>query len=148
LTLNPRGKGAVTVTMNGNGLSPGAYEGFVHVLGTNSGVEERVPYWYGVGSTVPARITILDSTASGSPNAFVPDAVLFRVTDAAGINVPGLKPKATVIDGGGFIIGVGNQGSVNPGVFGLTVRLGPAAGANDFQIQAGPLTQTVTITGQ
>jgi minor extracellular serine protease Vpr len=148
LTLNPRGTGAVTVTMHGSGLSPGAYEGFIHVRGTNSGVEQRVPYWYGVGSHGPARITILDSTASGSPNAFVPDAVLFRVTDAAGINVPGFEPKATVIDGGGFVIGVGNQGSVNPGVFSLTVRLGPAAGANDFQIQAGPLTRTVTITGQ
>lgn len=148
LTLNPRAKGLVTVTINGSGLAPGAYEGFIHFLGTKSGVEERVPYWYGVGSTVPAHLTVLDSTTTASPNAFVADAVLFRVTDAAGINVPGVTPKATVIDGGGFIIGVGSQGSVSPGVFSLTVRLGPAAGANDFQIRVGELTQTVTITGQ
>ena len=148
LALNPRAKGAVTVTISANGLPPGAYQGFINVLGKNSGVEERIPYWYGVGSTVPARITILDSTATGSPNAFVPDAVLFRVTDAAGINVAVVKPKAAVIDGGGFIIGLGNPGSASPGVFSLTVRLGPIAGANDFQILVGELTQTVTITGQ
>ncbi len=148
ITLNKGAKGTVNVTITGNDLAPGAYEGFVHVAGTHSGVAQRVPYWYGVASGVPARITILDSTTTGSTNAFVADAALFRVTDAAGITVPGVKPKATVIDGGGLIVGIGNQNAVNPGVFGLTVRLGKTAGANDFQIQVGNLTQIVTITGQ
>lgn len=148
LTINASSKGHVTVTMSGAGLPPGAYEGFILVAGKHSGVTERVPYWYGVGSDVPARITILGGITSGSPSAVVSDAAVFRITDAAGINVPNLQPAATVIDGGGTVIGIASESEYSPGVFSLTVTLGPTAGANDYQIQVGNLTQTVTITSQ
>ena len=78
----------------------------------------------------------------------VPDAAQFRVTDANGITVPGVTPTASVIDGGGSILGIVDHSATNPGVFGLDVQLGPAAGSNDFQIRVGNLTQTVTIISQ
>ena len=149
LTLNPGASGTVTVGFSGFGLAAGAYEGFIRVLGTNSNVEQRVPYWYGVGSTVPARITILSTpTTSPKAGAVDTDAVLFRVTDASGITVPGLQPKATVVDGGGKVLSVNDDGLFYPGVFGLTLQYGAVAGSNDFQIQVGALSQTVTIVTQ
>jgi len=70
------------------------------------------------------------------------------VTDASGITVPGAQPTATVVDGGGKVLSVADDSALYPGVFGLGIQLGPAAGANDFQIQVGNLKQTVTIISQ
>jgi minor extracellular serine protease Vpr len=148
LTLDAGSAAAVTVAMTGFGLPTGAYEGFIHVLGTTSGVDERVPYWYGVGSTVPAHITVLSTVNNPKAGTVNQDAVLFRVTDVSGITVPGVKPSATVIDGGGSVLAVPSRDAFYPGVFGLNVKLGPAKGANDFQIQVGNLKQTVTIISQ
>ena len=148
LTLAPGTSSIVSVGISAFNLPPGGYEGFLHVLGTNSGVDERVPYWYGVGSTVPARITILNTATGPAAGSTVPNAALFRVTDATGITVPGVKPTATVIDGGGSVVGIVDQGLASPGVFGLQVQLGPVAGTNDFQIHVGNVTQTVTIVSQ
>src|SRR5262249_31902666 len=91
LTLDAGAKAILTVGMTGFELPPGAYEGFIHVLGTNSGVDERVPYWYGVGSATPARITILSTASNPSAGSTSQDAVLFRVTDASGITVPNVQ---------------------------------------------------------
>ena len=148
LTLEGGASGTVTVGFSSFGLPAGAYEGFIRVLGTNSNVEQRVPYWYGLGSTVPARITILSTPTNPKAGALDTDSVLFRVTDASGITVPGVQPKATVVDGGGQVVSVENDDPFFPGVFGLTLQYGPVAGSNDFQIQVGNLTQTVTIVTQ
>jgi subtilisin family serine protease len=145
LTLNPGASANVTVRMTGFGLSPGAYEGFIYVLGSKSGVEERVAYWYGVPSGVAANITVLDTVDNATPGAFVPNAVLFRVTDANGITVAA-DPQATVISGGGTVVSVVNRNASYPGVYALTARMGPAAGDNVFRIQVGSLTKDVTIT--
>jgi subtilisin family serine protease len=148
LTLDAGAKAILTVGMTGFELPPGAYEGFIHVLGTNSGVDERVPYWYGVGSTTPARITVLSTASNPSAGSTSQDAVLFRVTDASGITVPNVQPTATVVDGGGSVVGVFSLGAASPGVFALSVKLGPSPGTNDFQIRVGNLTQTVTLVSQ
>jgi hypothetical protein len=148
LTLAPGTSGLLSVSITGFNLPPGAYEGFLHVLGTNSCVDERVPYWYGVGSAVPGHLTILNTATTPAAGSTVPDAALFRVTDANGITVPGVTPTASVIDGGGSVLGIVDHSATNPGVFGLDVQLGPAAGSNEFQIQVGNLTQTVTIISQ
>ncbi len=148
LTLAAGASAEITVGMTGFGLPAGAYEGFIHVLGTISGVDERVPYWYGVGSTVAAHITALDTVSNPTAGTFQQDAVLFRVTDANGITVTGVHPTATVIDGGGSVQGIGDRSAFYPGVFGLSVTLGPTAGSNDFQIQVGALKQTVTVISQ
>jgi hypothetical protein len=148
LTLAAGVSGAVTITMTGSGLPAGAYEGFIHVVGTHSGVDERVPYWYGVGSTAAAHLTVLDTATTPKAGALTPEAIEFRVTDATGLNVPGVQPKVTVVDGGGAVLGVINEGATFPGVFGVEIQFGPTAGSNDFQIQVGSLKQTVTIVTQ
>ena len=50
MTLDPGASAPVAVTFGGTGLGTGAHEGFLHITGTNSGLETRVPYWYGVPS--------------------------------------------------------------------------------------------------
>ncbi|HUB25178.1 MAG TPA: S8 family serine peptidase, partial [Tepidisphaeraceae bacterium] len=148
LALAPGASGQLSVSITGFELPPGAYEGFLHVLGTHSGIDERVPYWYGVPSTTPAHITILQTASSPAPGGMVPDAALFRVTDASGITVSGATPAAAVIDGGGSILGVVDLSATNPGVFALSVQVGPIAGTNDFRIQVGKITETVTIISE
>jgi len=147
LMLAPGSLGTVSIAMTGFGLPAGAYEGFIHVLGMNSGVEQRVPYWYAVGSSVPAHLTLLDTTTTSTPGELL-QAATFRVTDTNGIDVPGVKPTATVIDGGGAVLSIKPLEIAYPGVYALNVRLGPKAGQNDFQIQVGSLTQTVTVITQ
>src|SRR5262249_55382418 len=148
LTLDAGASADITVGMTAFGLPAGAYEGYIHVIGTNSGVDERVPYWYGVASSVPAHITVLQTVDSPTAGTFKQDAVLFRVTDANGMTVAGAHPTATVVDGGGTIGGISNHDALVPGVFGLNVTLGPKAGANDFDIRAGALRQMVSIISQ
>ena len=148
LTLDAGASADVTVGMTAFGLPAGAFEGFIHVLGTNSGVDERVPYWYGVASPIPAHITVLQTVNNPKAGSFNQDAVLFRVTDANGMTVAGAHPTATVIDGGGTVGGISNHDAFLPGIFGLNVTLGPVAGANDFEIRVSTLKQTVSIVAQ
>jgi minor extracellular serine protease Vpr len=148
LTLGAGASADITVGMTAFGLPAGAYEGFIHVMGTNSGVDERVPYWYGVASTIPAHITVLQTVTNPKAGSFNQDAVLFRVTDANGMTVAGAHPTARVIDGGGTVGTINNEDAFTPGIFGLDVTLGSAKGNNDFEIRVGTLTQTVTLVGQ
>jgi hypothetical protein len=78
----------------------------------------------------------------------VADAVVFRVTDASGLPVPSAQPVATVVSGGGRVMGIQSLDSQVPNALGLNVRMGIQPGANVFQIQVGDLAKLVTITGQ
>ena len=146
--LDAGASAGVTVTFAAAGLTAGAYEGFVSVQGTASGIEMRVPYWYGVPSGVPRYITVLDEQSSGRAGALVSDAVLFRITDAAGLLAEGLTPEVSVVSGGGTVVSVRSRQGISPGAFGLNVRLGPRSGANVFRIQAGDMTRDVTIVAR
>ncbi|MBI2680133.1 MAG: S8 family serine peptidase [Candidatus Solibacter usitatus] len=147
VTLAPGESAPLTVTLSGTGLGPGAHEGFLRITGTSSGLETRVPYWYGVPSGTPVNITVLDSLDGRLAGTFVPEAILFRVTDGAGITAP-TTPHAKVISGGGSVTGVVSLNLVYPGVYGISVRLGTTPGANVFRITAGTQTQDVTLTSQ
>ena len=142
------GSKEVPVTWNADGLAPGAYEGFLLVRSENTGRTIRVPYWYSVASTKPAAFSILGGTTSGRRGAVVRDAVLFRVLDASAMNIAGAEPEVTVTAGDGVARPVVSYDSDIPGLFGLTVQLGPVAGVNTFRIQAGEITTVVNITGQ
>ncbi len=136
----------VPVVWNAVGLGAGTYEGVLAVTGT-SGTQTRIPYWYAVPSGVPARITVLDSIASGRRRSTQRDAVFFRVTDASGLSISDAKPQASATIGGGSIRGVVSHDTDVPGLFGLDVQLGPAAGQNVFVIQIGDVSVQVSITG-
>jgi hypothetical protein len=135
------------LTLPASGLAAGAYQGFLQIQGTNSGTIVRVPYWYGVPSTTPAHITVLDAPAT-PPAASTSANVLFRITDASGIIIGSIIPTVTVTSGGGRVVSVLSD-QYAPGVWSLTVELGPGPEtSNVFLIAAGALTQSVTIVSQ
>ena len=148
-TLNiPTAKTAeVALELDASTLAPGAYEGFVKITGATSGTEIRVPYWFAVPDKTPAAIPILATTATGRRNGQVRDAIYFRVTDAAGVPISGIKPDVTVQSGNGSVTAISDYDNDSPGLFSATVRLGPVAGANVFRIEAGEKTIDITITG-
>lgn len=140
----------VSFDFTASGLAAGEYEGFIVLQGTNSGIETRVPYWYGVASSTPAHLTVL-ATTDTHPGAgtHVTDALQLRITDASGIVVNGVRPTVTVTRGGASISQVRSEDIIFPGVWGVDVRMGPAAGAsNTFHIVVGSLTQDVTIVAK
>lgn len=140
----------VSLKFTASGLAPGAYEGFIVIQGTNSGIETRVPYWYGVPSTTPAHITVLQTPDTPpKAGASVAGAILFRVTDASGIVPTGIQPTVTVSSGTGSVQRVRSQDLFYPGVWGVDVTMGSASGSTTvFHITAGALNQDVSITAQ
>jgi subtilisin family serine protease len=148
VTLDPGASVTMPLTFKAAGLSTGQYEGFIAVTGATSGVESRVPYWFAIGSTTAAYITILDSATTLRPGALVSDAVVFHVADVSGIVIPNIIPTVTSVSGGGTVIGVVPRSDESPGAFGLNVRLGSIAGANVFRITAGAMSVDVPLVSQ
>ena len=148
LNLAPRAAANLRVAFSGTALQPGPYEGFLIIRGTASGVETRIPYWYAVTSTVPRRITLLQTAAGGRRGAVVNEAAIFRVTDVSGVPMSGLSPVAEVVSGGGQVLDVVSRGDLSPGAYELNVRLGRQSGTNVFRIQAGEITSELTIAGR
>jgi minor extracellular serine protease Vpr len=147
LEVAPGASKQVTINWQASGLTAGAHEGVVRIVAASSGTETRVPYWYGVTSA-PAHITILDALSSARRNSNQTDAILFRVTDAAGVVITDAQPQVSVVSGDGTVRRLASYDRDSPGLYGISVRLGPAAGSNVFRIQAGDAAATVTITGQ
>ena len=129
-----------------SGLTPGKYEGFIVIQAAGSGAVARIPYWYGVGPSTPAHITLLYVTSAPAAGAVVDDAIWFRVTDASGIIANNITPTVTATSGGGSVLAVNSQDSYFPGAWSVNLRMGPVAGTtNVFTISAGSLTLPVAI---
>ena len=145
----PAGPGetvAVEVPWEGTGLATGAHEGRLRVQASN-GTPVDVPYWYSSTSSTAALFPFLLQESSGRRGGLVRDAVLFRVTDAAGVPIPAVQPEVIVREGGGTAELI-NYHSDSPGLWGVEVRLGLTAGANVFRIQSGNKFRDFTVTGQ
>jgi subtilisin family serine protease len=165
LTLQPRnGSSAPAAAMNqveiapgaaveiplswqSSGLPPGAHEGFLRIT-SGAGSEIHVPYWYAASNGEPAHISVLRLTTSGRRGALVRDAVLFRVTDSAGVPLRTDDLEVTVVSGGGLFDAITSYDSDSPGLYGVRVRLGPNAGQNRFRLRAGPVSIEFAIAGQ
>jgi minor extracellular serine protease Vpr len=144
ITVPPGQSANVPVTFTGSGLAGGQYEGYVTIRGSQSGVQERVAYWYGVPSNTPANITPVyvagaDDGFQYRAGARITDAIEFRVTDSSGIIIP--NPQATVAAtmGAGTVVSTTSVDSEFPGVFRVSVRLGARVGINIFEITVGNL---------
>jgi minor extracellular serine protease Vpr len=146
--LDPGASVTLPVVFQASSLTAGAYEGFINVQGLQSGVAAHVPYWYGVPSNQPAHITVLSSTASATAGSRLTNAILFRVTDAAGLPVTTMQPTISAVTSGAQAGSISPVNSSIPNAFAASVRLAPQAGNNVYQIQAGSLAVTVTIVGQ
>jgi minor extracellular serine protease Vpr len=148
--LAPGASASIPVSFQASALAAGQYEGFITIQGTQAGVATSIPYWYAVPSGQPGYITILYNVASGGPataGTRLDDAVLFRVTDAAGLPMTQVAPVVTVVSGGGRVMSLSPVDSV-PNSFAIGVRLGTLPGSNVFQIQVGALSASFTIVGQ
>jgi minor extracellular serine protease Vpr len=143
--LDPGASKAITVKLTGTQLPPGQYQGFVSILSTRSGVESRLPFWYGVPSNIARQITIFDPPTVGRRLSEL--SFLFRSVDSVGIPTTS-TPVMTVLAGDGTVIGIDSLDATTPGVYEAQIRLGPNRVDNVFQIQIGDKSTTVTITAQ
>jgi subtilisin family serine protease len=158
--IQPGASLSIPVQFSAAGLPAGQYEGFLVIQGASASVPTRVPYWIGVGSGTPAYVTVLLPSTGAKAGSSVVQAAIFHITDSAGLPVSlalsassgGLPvtgaPTATVVSGGGHVTGITPLASPYPGDYVLSVTLGPNPGPNVFQIKAGIVSSTVTITGQ
>jgi subtilisin family serine protease len=145
--LEPGASATVPVSFGGEGLGPGEYEGAIEIRGSMSTAAIRTPYWHGVASGRPRNVTIVwTRTTAGAAGSTVSDAVLFRVTDEAGVPVAEL-PSIQPIAGGGDFAGLRVLGN-SPFAYSVSFRLGPRPGENVFRIQAGDVSRDVTVIGQ
>jgi subtilisin family serine protease len=136
------------VAFRGTSLFAGQYEGSIYIQGNRSGSVIRVPYWYGVASSQPRYITVLQTRSDVQRGTSVFDAIIFRITDEAGIPVRDITPTITVVSGDGEVIDVFARSRLSPGAFGAQLRMGPRAGSNTFRIEAGGIQREVTIVAR
>jgi subtilisin family serine protease len=149
--LDPGASASIPVQFQANAAAPGAYDGFIGIQGTLASAASRVPFWYGVPSNQPAHITVLYNVGNDgaqSAGSRLSQAVVFRVSDAAGLPVSGLVPSVKAASSGAQASGLSSLDSVVPNAYTFNARLSVLPGSNVFQIQAGPVTTTVTIVGQ
>jgi subtilisin family serine protease len=137
----------VPVSWNAGGLASGTYEGFLTITGS-SGTRAHIPYWYAVTSTTPAHVTVLATILSARRSSLQRDAILFRLTDVSGLALTDTQPKVSALSGGGNVLQVVSHDSDIPGVFGIDLQLGAAAGTNVFRIEAGDVVADVSISGR
>jgi minor extracellular serine protease Vpr len=153
VTVQPGQSANVPVTFAASGLAAGSYEGFVKIRGTASGIEGRVPYWYGIASDVPDTITALFVKSLDEPTEYkagtrINNAIYFRVTDPSGIVIPNVQATVTAFSGGGSVVSTVSLDRNLPGVFSVSIQLGTRRGDNVFRITVGDLDPLeITITG-
>ena len=135
----------ITVNLQGTQLNAGQYQGFLSIRSTQTDVETRLPFWYGVPSNVARRIIVFDPPTTGRQLAQL--SFQFRPLDAAGIPTTD-APVITAVSGGGTVISTGSLDDSIPGVYETQVRLGPTREDNVFQIQVGKIVTSVTITAR
>jgi subtilisin family serine protease len=145
IAFEPGSAAEIALTLRQDGLAEGAYQGYVIFTDPITTHTQRVPYWFAVQSANPARITVLYQETSGRSNTTLREAVLFRVTGGAGVDVAGLEPAASVQTGTGSVVGVTRLSRLVPGVYSMSVRL--SRGENVFRITAGPLERDVSLSG-
>jgi len=143
--LAPRASANLEIRLSGTDLAPGSHEGYIVIQGLTSGIEARVPYWYGVASNLPQHVTILSAAGEPQAGALVNNAIQFRITDAAGLLAPGAAPVVTVVSGGGEVLEVELRDRISPGLYSVRVRTGPSPGPNVFRIEAGSAVREVTL---
>ncbi len=127
------------------GLTPGAYQGFLVAKSANTGQEMRIPYWYAVPSNVAHVINWMNPD-DGTAEAGSTQYIVFRTIDAAGIPVA-VDPTVTPGDDSGRVLSLENLDPDIPDTWVATVKLSATAGSNSFTIQVGDFTKEVTIVG-
>ena len=140
--LQPGQSQDVAIQFTNSNLTPGIYQGYLRIQGTQSPTVTGVPYWFGSASRIPANITILEAPTHGAGRS--QQNILFRITDAQGVGISAL-PEVTITSGNGVLQTVSTAYDRSPGADRAMVRLGASAGNNVIHIQAGDVSKDVTI---
>lgn len=146
VALPPRSARRVRFTLNPAGQSSGVSEGLIRIEDHASGTTLHVPYWFAVPSAQPSRLKIVWQEEQGRAGSVLRNAIVVRTTNPEGLPV-NLLPEVIVVRGGGSVIGVFPVGTAYPGLYEISVRLGPAPGENVFRVRVGSLEQDVIILG-
>jgi subtilisin family serine protease len=96
LQLAPGATATINVSIPGGALSAGEYEGAIHIQGTNTPTDTHVPYWFGIPSPTPFLITDMGSDTGDARGQLAPAALIFRLSDAAGIVMENSASLVTV----------------------------------------------------
>jgi len=126
----------------------GEYEGFIHVTGTSTGVDLRIPYWFAVPTGVPSQIKVVipPEFYAGGTYLFSPLLPEFRVLDTSGIPITTPLPQVTVVSGDATVLDVVPlAASFVPGAFNAQMRFGSKPGETIIRIRAGSLTKDVKL---
>lgn len=144
--LAPGGEAELMVEWPEALVEPGTYDGLILLEGASTGAVLRIPYWLAVTNREPAGFTVLDQAAQARRFATVRDAILFRLVDSSGVPLGDAEVRVEALDAG-TVVSVNNYDADSPGVYGVTVRLGPLAGPNRFRVRAGNAELVFTVTG-
>jgi minor extracellular serine protease Vpr len=93
--LNPGSSATVNVSIPG-GLQAGEYEGAIHIQGNNTATDTHLVYWLGVPSTTPYLLTDLGSDTQDLRGTLAPAALVFRISDPAGIYMTNILSQVSV----------------------------------------------------
>ena len=100
--LEPNDVQPLLVTIGASGLTSGEYQGYLRISGPDGSSVATVPYWFAVPGSAPYGISVLYQKFSAAAGADLRQAIVFRVTDVAGLPYWGpLQPAVNVIDSGG-----------------------------------------------
>jgi subtilisin family serine protease len=125
VSLDPGVSQQVPVNLDGSGLAPGEYSGYLVVTGTNSQTTARIPYWFAVSGSAPASISILYQDFFDPIRATSVQAVVLRVLDAAGLPYRGGATPQVAVSGSGTLRAFYRLGDI-PGTYAVDIRTGTA----------------------
>jgi hypothetical protein len=123
--LDPGASQQVPVTLDGSGLGPGEYSGYLVITGTNGQTTARIPYWFAVAGSTPANISILYQDFFDPIRVTSVQAVVLRVLDAAGLPYRGTATPQITVSGAGTVRAFYRIGDI-PGTYAVDIRTGTA----------------------
>ncbi len=138
----------VVLNFKGKDITNGQYQGFMKVKGENSSQESRMAYWYAAPSYIPVKVNVLENYLPTSARINTNQSIAFILLDATGVPITTETPKITLVSGDGRVGALKSYDPFNPGLWEVSVRLGPVAGPNVFHIESGDAKRDVTISGQ
>jgi len=147
LTVGPGESAPVQLSFLAEGLAAGAFQGFVQVQDSATGVTARIPYWYAVTGGAPASLSVIVDPYNPKkpPLAGQQITLIVRVHDAAGLPLPDVEPIVTPVLGGGTVDNVLRApGRSYPNSWRITMHLGPS-GPHQFRIQIGDVPYIYSI---
>jgi hypothetical protein len=143
LSLAAGGTATLQLVWQAKDLPAGSYGGFVVAREASTGIESRIPYWYGVEGSAAAATTTIGADPA-KPLAGQIFAVLFRVHDTAGLALA-TEPVIAPLSGGATVISLESVTDAYPNAWRLTALAGADAGWNIFNVRVGEVTLTLPV---